>query len=169
MPQMKQRSAHSGFTLLELVLVMMIVMAALALAAPSMGGWGRTTKLRDAGDQFLAVTRWARSQAIADARIYRLNIDSYAGRYWLTMQEGETFVELGKNFGQAFALPEGYRIAIVADTIGAPTSGQTIDFHGNGRVQPARVQIANDVGGVIEIAAIAATDEFALVTPAGGP
>ena len=127
---MERCRRQHGFTLLELVLVMMIVMAALALAAPSMGGWGRTTKVRDAGDQFLAVTRWARSQAIADARIYRLNIDSDAGRYWLTMQEGETFVELGKNFGQAFAVPDGFSIAIVAETVGAPTGGQTIDFHG---------------------------------------
>src|SRR6185503_3394053 len=97
---MSRARSHSGFTLWELILVMVIITLALAMAAPSLGGWGRAAKLRDTGDQFLAVTRWARSQAIADAQIYRLNLDTSAGTYWLTTQQGEQFVELGNSFGQ---------------------------------------------------------------------
>src|SRR5215213_9731863 len=111
---MKRCRAQSGFTLWELILVMVVITLALAMAAPSLGGWGRAAKLRDVGDQFLAVTRFAHSQAIADAQVYRLNIDPAAGTYWVTMQQGERFVELGNSFGEAHTLPEGYRIILHA-------------------------------------------------------
>jgi prepilin-type N-terminal cleavage/methylation domain-containing protein len=162
-----------AFTLLELILVMVIITTALAMAAPSLGGWGRASKLRDMGDQFLGVTHWARSQAIADAQIYRLNIDPTAGAYWVTMQSGTQFVELGNSFGQVYALPEGYRIAMSAVTPAetadpaapdAPTA-KTIDFMPDGRLTPARIQIMSDLGSSLEIAALAPAEQFALVEP----
>jgi Tfp pilus assembly protein FimT len=155
-----------AFTLWELILVMVIITTALAMAAPSLSGWGRGSKLRDVGDQFLAVTRWARSQAIADAQVYRLNIDSSVGAYWLTAQQGEQFVELGNSFGQLHTLPQGYRIAIAADATGAPQSQQTIDFMPNGRLTAARIEIVTDLGGTLEIAALSPTEQFAVLEAA---
>src|SRR5688500_6863545 len=163
---MTRSRQHFAFTLWELILVMVIITFALAMAAPSLAGWGRGQKLRDVSDQFLAVTRWARSQAISDAQIYRLNIDSAAGAYWLTAQQGEQFVELGNSFGQVHTLPEGYSLAIVADDVGAPQSQQTIDFMPNGRVTPARIQITTDLGAVTQIAALTPTEPFALIDTA---
>ena len=45
-----------------------------------MSGWGRGSRLRDAGDQVLALTRWARAQAIASSTVHRLNVDPQTGR-----------------------------------------------------------------------------------------
>ena len=45
---MKRPPRQSGFTLLELILVMVIICTALALAAPSLNGWARGSKMRDA-------------------------------------------------------------------------------------------------------------------------
>jgi type II secretion system protein H len=161
---MKRRRAQSGFTLWELILVMVVITIALAMAAPSLGGWGRSAKLRDVGDQFLAVTRFARSQAIADAQVYRLNIDTTAGTYWLTTQQGQQFVELGNSFGQLHAVPEGYRIILHA-TAGAvdQPAATTIDFLPNGRLTPAQIQIATDMGATLDIAALAATEQFRVI------
>src|SRR4051812_41387822 len=103
---MIHRRAHSAFTLIELVLVLVIISTAMAIAAPSLGGWNRGSKLRDAGDQFLAVARYARTQALANAQTYRLNIDPAGGRYWLTAQEGQGFVNLGNEFGRMFSLDQ---------------------------------------------------------------
>ena len=64
----RTRKASVAFTLLELVLVLVVLSTALAVAAPSMRGWSKGSTLRDAGDQFLAVARWARSQAVAGAK-----------------------------------------------------------------------------------------------------
>ena len=161
---MKRARSHFGFTLWELILVMVIITVALAMAAPSLGGWGRSRKLRDTGDQFLAVTRWARSQAIADAQIYRLNIDTAAGTYWLTTLQGQQFVELGNSFGQVHALPEGYRIVLNATKVpGEQIAKTTIDFMPNGRLTPAQLQIVSDLGATLDIAALSATEQFAVV------
>src|SRR4051812_2843876 len=104
---MKMRAKNFGFTLLELVLVMMIIATVLAAAAPRLTGWSRGTKLRDAGDQFLSLTKYARTQAIADCRVYRLNVDAGQGAYWLTIQQGQQFANLGSDFGRIFLVPDG--------------------------------------------------------------
>jgi prepilin-type N-terminal cleavage/methylation domain-containing protein len=161
---MKRHRTQSGFTLWELILVMVVITIALAMAAPSLGGWGRSAKLRDIGDQFLAVTRFARSQAIADATVYRLNIDTSANTYWLTMQQGQQFIELGNSFGQLHTLPEGYRIILHATAGPADQpAATTIDFLPNGRLTPAQIQIVNDLGATLDIAALAATEQFHVV------
>ena len=69
-----RRPNHPGFTLIELLLVLVVISAALGIAAPSLSHWGRGQRLRDAGDEFLATVRWARAQAIANSRTYRLNV-----------------------------------------------------------------------------------------------
>ena len=44
--------------------MLIILCVALAVTAPSLSGWNRGSKSRDAGEQFLALTRWARTQAL---------------------------------------------------------------------------------------------------------
>src|SRR3954468_14738547 len=95
-----RRSEPRGFTLLELILVLVIMSIALAMAAPSLKGWSRGGKLRDAGEQFLALTRYALAQSAAESRVYRLNVDVQGGRYWLTAADGAAFANLGNEFGR---------------------------------------------------------------------
>ncbi|HYO09333.1 MAG TPA: GspH/FimT family pseudopilin [Tepidisphaeraceae bacterium] len=157
----RRRSHPAGFTLLELVLVMVLIGVAMAMAAPSLSGWSRGGKLRDAGDQFLAVTRHARSQAVADARVYRLNVDPASNTYWLTMQDGQNFVDLGSNFGRRFTLPEGFRIQL-QDAQASPQALPACDFFPTGRTQPAQVRISNEQGNVLDISCATPAEGFAL-------
>jgi len=130
-----------GFTLLELVLVLLILCIAAAASAPSLVGWGRASAVRDAGDQFLAVARWARTQALADSTVYRLNVDSKNGTYWVSVQDGMNYVAPGNEFGRIYSVPEGFSIAMT--TIGQDQQQQltAVDFLPTGRSQPARVRI----------------------------
>jgi type II secretion system protein H len=137
---MQIRTVHSAFTLLELILVMVIISIALALASPSLSNWSRGGKLRDARDQFLALTRYARTQAAAEGRVFRLNVDAQAGRYWLTAASGADFVAPGTEFGRVFTLPEGFKIEL---TDGAKPL-EFIDFFPTGRTQPAHVRFISD-------------------------
>src|SRR5580765_396353 len=89
-----------GFTLLELVLVLLILCIAAAASAPSLVGWGRASAVRDAGDQFLSVARWARTQALAESTVYRLNVDANSGTYWVTVQQGMNYVPPGNEYGR---------------------------------------------------------------------
>ena len=55
-----------GFTLLELILVMVILSTVLAMAAPSLSGFFGSRQTHDTAAQILALTQLARSQAISE-------------------------------------------------------------------------------------------------------
>ncbi len=70
---------RSGYTLFELVLVMAVLLIAAGMAAPSLRNFARGRDAGDAAEQFVAVARWARTQAIAQGAVYRLNVDLTPG------------------------------------------------------------------------------------------
>jgi type II secretion system protein H len=162
---MRDRRSNA-FTILELILVLVILCTVLATAAPSMSGWSRGSRLRDAGDQLLALTRFARTQAIAESRTYRLNIDSQAGRYWLTAQDGLDFTALGSEWGRIHSVPEGFSMQVI-DGQGAGTDA--VDFFANGRTQPAHIRISAGDAYAVELQCITPAESFVIVSPRGEP
>ncbi len=59
-----RKQFRRGFTLLELVLVLLLLCICVATAAPSLRGFWHGSRIKDAGDQIMAITRWSRTQAI---------------------------------------------------------------------------------------------------------
>jgi type II secretory pathway pseudopilin PulG len=114
---------RGGFTLLELVLVMLLLTAMCALAVPSLRGFLGGSRSRDAVSQVVSLAQYAKAMATAEARVYRLNVDGAS--YWLNVQQGEGFVETGTDFGQRFEMPPGMSIQVM------PTSGIT-NLRGDG-------------------------------------
>jgi type II secretion system protein H len=80
----EQLDRFKGFTLLELIVVMVILATVLALAGPSLRGFFGSRQLPDTAAQILALTQFARSQAISEGIIYRLNFNTSKREYWLT-------------------------------------------------------------------------------------
>src|SRR3954469_14534881 len=103
-------SAFGAFTLLELMLVLLIIAVALTFAAPKLRAWGRGRELRDAAEQFISLTRYARAQAASTGNVHRITIDSQSSTYQLTRQDGQTFIPEGTDFGDVQKLPSGYHI-----------------------------------------------------------
>jgi len=66
---MRSRYRHPGFTLLELILVMVILATVMALAAPKLQSWRQGGKLRNSADEFVAATRFARTRAISSGSV----------------------------------------------------------------------------------------------------
>jgi prepilin-type N-terminal cleavage/methylation domain-containing protein len=97
----------SGFTLLELVLVMLLLTIIMATAAPSLSNFARGRKSKDAAQNIVALARYARAQAISEGVTHRLHVNVRDGSYWITRQEGGEFVPMASDFGQHFKLPEG--------------------------------------------------------------
>jgi type II secretion system protein H len=156
---MIRRPRHSAFTLIELVLVLVIISTAMALAAPSLSGWSRGSRLRDAGDQFLAVARYARTQALANCQMYRLNVDSQGGRYWLTAQDGQQFVPLGNEFGRMFTVDETMHITVAG---GDSKPIEFVEFYPTGRTRVANVRIAAGNGEFVDIVCPTPAEGFSL-------
>jgi type II secretion system protein H len=180
------RSAwRSGFTLLELVLVLVIIATVMAMAAPSLRGFSRGARQRDTAEELLAMTRWARTHATTHGVVCRLNIDTAAGRFWLSEQQPGSgqFTQIGSSFGRVFTAPAGVQIEVLPprdallpgrqDAAAIQrmqqtlTAGSTamIDFYPTGRTRPVRIRLSDEGRYPIEIECASAAELFRIVQP----
>lgn len=75
------RPGKTGFTLVELVLVMLLLAVVLAFAAPSLSRFTTQRTLEDETNRFLSLIRFARSEATSVGMPMMLWIDPQAQRY----------------------------------------------------------------------------------------
>lgn len=146
-----------GFTLLEMILVLVLVSTLLAMSAPSLRGFFASRKAQDTATQLLALTRWARSHAASEGTVYRLNADTTANAYWLTAQQEGTFSELGCDLGRRFYLAEGLNISLTAQT---GQSVSYVQFYSDGRNDPAVIKITGKHGEIYTITSPSVTEGF---------
>ena len=111
---MKTSSKTSrGFTLVELILVMTILVMVTAIVAPNLRGFGAGRRVADAARQIVGLTQYAQAMAANDGRVYRLNFDTSRGEYWLTFQADDGQYQSPTNdYGQHFTIPDGTRLSI---------------------------------------------------------
>lgn len=153
-------SRRCGFTLLELVLVMMLLCIAAAIAVPSLRGFREGQRMRGASAQVVSLAQWARAQAVTRAVPYRLNVDAATGTYWLTAERAGVFEMLGEDLGRVFELPDG----ITIESYGAPVADSPfpcVEFLPTGRtVAAARVRLTDANGAITEIACLSPAEPF---------
>ena len=83
-----QRNNARGFTLIELILVMALLVIVIAVTFPSLQTFFRGRTLESEGRRFLTLTRYAQSRAVAEAIPMTLWIDPLEGTYGLEAQKG---------------------------------------------------------------------------------
>jgi prepilin-type N-terminal cleavage/methylation domain-containing protein len=158
-----RRGAGGGFTLLELIVVLGLIGVLLGLAAPSLRGFFASRQTADAAAQVLALTQLAGSRAAAQGSVYRLNVDSQTGTYWLTVQQEGEFVDLGCEFGRRFQLPEGTTVCVQSPWGSDPLS--YIEFYPSGRTEEALIELEDRRGEVYQIVCESVTEAFHIVSP----
>jgi prepilin-type N-terminal cleavage/methylation domain-containing protein len=156
-------SATAGFTLLELVLVMVVICTVLAMAAPSLRGFFASRGTNDAATQIVALTQLARSQAITEGRVYRLNMDVQEGTYWLTVQEGGAFKNIYSEFGRVFSLPRG--TVAEWESPSEDVSPNRINFYPDGRTEASAIRLIGLHGDVVEVICLSPTELFQVSVP----
>jgi prepilin-type N-terminal cleavage/methylation domain-containing protein len=154
------RRKNSGFTLIELVLVLTIISIAVMMMAPMLSNFVRGRGAPNTAGQFVALAHWARSQAVTDGATYRLNIDVNAGTYWLTKDNGQGFVSVDSSYGQVFSASDDVRIQTDAAKI---DKAQVITFDPSGRNDPTVVKFINARGGESDAVCETAMDSFHVV------
>jgi type II secretion system protein H len=85
-------SSSGGFTLIELILVMVILAIVLTAAAPSLSRFFRARDLESEAMRFLALTRYGQSRAVSEGIPMMLWLDAGTGEYGL--QANTTFVAI---------------------------------------------------------------------------
>ncbi len=90
LPTGKLKSNAGGFTLVELMLVMALLIIVLAVAFPLLKIFFRGRNLDSEARRFLSLTRYGQSRAVSEGVPMLLWIDAQNGRYGLQTQTGYT-------------------------------------------------------------------------------
>jgi prepilin-type N-terminal cleavage/methylation domain-containing protein len=77
-----------GFTLIELILVMALLVIVIGVTFPSLQSFFRGRTLESEGRRFLTLTRYAQSRAVSEGIPMTLWIDPLEGTYGLEAQKG---------------------------------------------------------------------------------
>jgi len=160
---------RKGFTLLELLVVLVIISIMAAFVGPRVAGSMSTLTLKTAAKKVAASLRYARSQATSESRLYFVLFDSAKGRLTIksgqkaTNEDTEKEVAEGeqdegrsedmaddspvKEKFKVYALPEGVRFdKVVSDTNEDTSDVFQIVFFPNGGSSGGEVLLKNDRG-----------------------
>jgi len=148
-------------TLLELILVMLILSTVLAMAAPSLRGFFASRKIDDAATQILALTQFARSQAVSEGVVYRLNFDTRDRTYWLTAQKAGAFEPLDTEFGQTYTLPKDIELEV--QDIEQKDKDVFLAFTPYGTMTAGVIRLIDQNGRTLEVACPSVTESFSIV------
>ena len=140
----------SGFTLLELTLVLVIMTVVFALVMPRLRDPGRA-ELESQSHHLVLTFRLLRSEAVLSGNAYRLNYDLDQQRYWVTPEDTSSvdLADFARNIG---ALARGTTLErpvaitdIVLPTLaGKVSQGQIYTvFYPDGSVDPTVIHMAN--------------------------
>jgi len=157
----RKHGRDGGFTLLELILVMVILSTVLAMAAPSLRGFFASRKTHDTAAQILALTQFARSQAISEGIVYRLNFDTRERTYWLTAQQAGMFEKLETEFGQVFTLPKD--IVMELEDLDEDDMEIFLKFTPQGTVTAGTIRLIDRAGRALEITSPTVTESFSII------
>ena len=157
------RSSGRGMTLLELILVMLILSTVLAMAAPSLRGFFTSRRIDDAAAQILALTQFARSQAISEGIVYRINFDTRDRTYWLTAQKAGVFETLETEFGQVYTLPKDIELEL--EDVEKKDNDVFLAFTPHGTMTAGLIRLTDRSGRVVEVSCPSVTETFSIVEP----
>ena len=141
---------------------MLIVSVLAAIAAPSMRNFLAGRSNANAASQILALAQYARTQAVGAGAVYRLNVDTSGGTYWLSVQSGTEFQTLRSEFGRPFRLPEGTTAAWQS----AGAAEQYFQFFPDGRIEAGTLELRSAAGGSVAIGSRSETELLSILREA---
>jgi general secretion pathway protein H len=147
---------HSGFTLLELLVVLVLISILSALLAPRVGNSIRNMTLTGAAQKIAASLRYARSRAVSEKETYVAVLDFKKSSLSILTAQGSAGVKTAKLSIDAkeessrlkvYELPGGVQVAKTKSGEGEADSGLfQIFFFPNGSTSGGWIVLRNDVG-----------------------
>ena len=137
---MPERRRHPGFTLIELILVLVIIGLLLGIVAPSLGRLRASTRVDDTARQLRSLIELARSRAAEDGRPTRIVIDTQQHECWIEHLEGGGFIRPLESYGKKIALDTQVKIES-QDAQGDADALLVIRAEPDGRAQIAQLTL----------------------------
>lgn len=133
-----------GFSLIELMVVVIVLAAFLSISAPGMFATGDMS-LRSASRGLVTTMKHLYSRAVFEKRVYRLLFDIDSGEYWAEVLSGNVFKEENDPIHEHRRLPSGVSFSDIRTerTLGKAVSGRDtfIVFLPTGFVDPAVIHL----------------------------
>ena len=124
-----------GFSLLELLLVVVILAVIAGLSVPNFSGAYSQVLIKKTADDLAFTMRYAQAQAVIKQKYYQLQFDESYLSYWLARADSE-----GKESFERFSGKMG-RTFTIANGIIARAQNPTVAFLPNGDIQKTQVQL----------------------------
>ena len=160
-PRKKPAAKRRGFTLLELILVMIILCTVLAMAAPSLRGFFSSRQIRDVAEQMLALTHYAKTQSVYQSQYYRLYFDTDRREYWLSARRKSEYQRLKSDFGSKFGIPGD--IEIDFENFDREGSLYYIDFKPEGYSRQCRILLEDGKENYIDVVCYGPAESFEVI------
>ena len=163
LPVKHHASKSAGFTLLELLVVMIIMALIAGSVAPSLAGFAVGRQAKDAATIIVSLARYAQTQAVSEGRTYRLNIDVATRSIWLSAGHANTFAPLTNDLGKKFDIPTNVKLEA---TLPDHQDGTYIEFKSSGRLETGTVKLTDRFNNVTTVTCPSVTESYTIL-PSG--
>lgn len=128
----KRSLSLTGFTLLELVLVALIILILIGISTPVFRGTFYDIQLEETSYNITKFMNYARAKAITERVNTRLNFDFTESKYWLTIsadpEDPENFTNIKGRLGRLYSVPSGVKIEGESPSVIFYPNGRSEDF-----------------------------------------
>ncbi len=138
------RVRDQGFTLLELLIVVLVIMLVLAVSYPSLSRGSASIRLRTTGRDVLNTFRYAREKAVTEQIGMKITVDREKQSLVLSNFLGDG--------NRSYIMPEDVKIHRVAlGDAEVPEGPVIVRFLPNGSADPIEVLLKSDAGSFLRI------------------
>jgi type II secretion system protein H len=142
-------SPGAGFTLIELIVVLVLMLVMASIAVPYLAGQLGGAALRSAASDFVGMARVARATAVAGRKVVRLNVDPVNGRLYLS-QEGAGGNSSGSVLGKRDLSPDVF-FSLETRTTGRVAAPFSLQFRADGTAEEALVTLEHRSGRNVKV------------------
>ena len=130
---------NKGFTLLEILLVVVVIGVILSLAAPNFSKGYSRFQINKTADDLLSLSRWAQAMAIGQERVYALTFSNDHRSYGLVRakiitkpNDQDGFEPVNGSLGKMHSIPDSLQLDSHEDQI---------KFYPDGTIDTADIQL----------------------------